>query len=167
MEENTLVLPFQNYPSLTQPIRRYGCRFMCLSAIAMIEVGKALTYPQVEDLYGKACLLPDVVVNPNTALCGAREDWIINEAFKMLGHPEKRGIQVGQIDREGQPKLWNGNKTDDYKYVIVHWKTHGPDGHFTLVDREETAYDPHSDQYDGGYTIDKVSISRELIYKIY
>lgn len=159
-------MPKQNYQELPFALRRYGCRFMCLAGIAMHDLGKTLTYPEITALYEDACLVPGVITNPDTALCGGKENWIIDEAFRRLGNETRRGIQIGQFDPEGVPRLWNGAPADNYDYRILHWETKGPDGHFTLADKEEEIYDPHDNDLST-YQISKIRIQRTLLYRVW
>jgi hypothetical protein len=160
-----LKLTKQNDPDLSYPIRRFGCRFMTLLAIPQLKLGVILFPGEIQEIYDEACLLPKVIRNPGTALCGPGEDWIINEGFRRLSSDFK-GIQIGEF-QDDVPRRWSGLEIASYDYVIAHWKTTGIDGHFTLFDSKGfEVYDPY-DPNIGDYELKKHSIQRKLIYKIY
>jgi hypothetical protein len=97
---------------------------------------------------------PGVITNEKMR-CGPHEEWLINWAFMALGE-NRRGRQVG----------WNPEHIDEVKweYMIAHWETKGPDGHFTLHDRNQVMiYDPH-DPKQAGYEIEYKQIVRRLLY---
>lgn len=146
---------FQTDPRLTAMHNRYGCRLMCLIAIPQYVTGRALTVEQILDITERGKDVEGAIVS-DTLITGRAEDWLINEAFKLLGSG-RRGIQVG----------WNAAHlfSRKWEYMIGHWRTRGDDGHFTLFDRRQVEiYDPHNPA-QAGYTIDKQDIQRRLMYR--
>lgn len=146
---------YQTDPRLTEPFNRYGCRVRCLLAIPEFVVGQALTVAQIKDVFERGKRVPEVIVN-DSFRAGSGEHWLINQAFYALG-VERRGRQVGWNDAHVASRNW--------QYMIGHWKTDGPDGHFTLFDRREVEiFDPWNPAQANGYEINKQKIIRRLVY---
>ena len=155
MEQIRECLLFQTDPRLPYPINRYGCRVMVLLAIPQVIVGECLSVEQVLDITEKGREFPGAIVNDRMKT-GAEENRLIDWAFEALGS-NRHGRQVG----------WNPEHIIDrtWQYMICHWETAGPDGHYTLFDRaQKEIYDPH-DPKQAGYEIDKRKIVRKLLYK--
>ena len=146
---------YQTDHRLTPMHNRYGCRLMCLLAIPQYVKGRALTVEQILDITERGQDVEGAIVS-DTLITGRAENWLIDEAFRLLGS-KRRGIQVG----------WNAEHmfTRKWQYMIGHWKTRGPDGHFTLFDRRQVEiYDPHN-ATQAGYAIDKQEVQRRLLYR--
>ena len=144
----------QTDPRLSAAVNRYGCRAMCLLAIPQYVAGRALSAEQVADILARGRHVDNVIISDKVRT-GAAEHWLINEAFRLLG-VDRRGRQVGWTDAHVDSVAW--------QYMISHWATGGPDGHFTLMDRgQNELYDPH-DPAQAGYEIDKRQIIRKLVY---
>lgn len=139
---------------LPRSVNRYGCRVMCLLAIPQFVVGRSLSVLAVESILLHALEDPDVVGNDWHA--GSKEHWFINEGFKRLGS-SRQGRQVGWTEEQVITAGW--------EYMLVHWKTDGMDGHYTLFDKRQVEiYDPHS-PFQAGYEVNKKSILRRLVYR--
>lgn len=144
----------QTDPRLDPMVNRYGCRVMCLLAIPQFVCGKCLSVDQVQDIIDQGKLVPNVIVNDKLR-AGSREDWLINQGFLDLNE-HRHGRQTGWLPSHVETRPW--------EYMIVHWKTTGPDGHFTLHDKlEQMIYDPF-DVEQAGYDIKLVEIQRKLVY---
>jgi len=62
-------------------VRKFGCNMRILQAIGEIELGKALTAKQIEDIYDKGCVLGKI--NKNN--CGVLDNnWVIKETMRTL-----------------------------------------------------------------------------------
>mgnify|MGYP001054767998 CR=1 FL=1 len=145
----------QTDPRLTSAINRYGCRLMCLLAIPQYVVGKCLSYIQILDIVYRGRTYPTVIENSHMRT-GRDEHWLINQGFEALGST-RQGRQVGWTPAQIDTVQW--------EYMIAHWETFGPDGHYTLHDRnQELIYDPH-DPIQAGYEIDMRRIQRRLLYR--
>ncbi len=153
-EAVTAQIVYQTDKRLSAAMNRYGCRVRCLQAIAEFVAGRALTPEQIMAMVEAGRGIPGVIVDDNMT-CGTFEHWLINESFKALSSA-RIGRQVG----------WNPEHltTKEWQYMIGHWRTNGQDGHFTLFDRAQIEiFDPH-DAAQAGYTVNKRSISRRLLY---
>jgi len=145
---------YQTDPRFSPTINRYGCRVFTLLAIPQFIAGRCLSVKQIKDIIEQGQIQRYVIVNAQM-LCGADEHWLINEGFRAL-----------KIRRAGRQVGWDPEhiKTRRWQYMIAHWETAGPDGHYTLFDRgQKEIYDPH-DSRQAGYTIDKRQIVRRLLY---
>ena len=139
---------------LPPSFNRYGCRVMCLLAIPQIVLGESISALGIQSILLHSLEDPDIVGDDWAA--GVKEHWFINEGFKRLGS-SRLGRQVGWTEEQVISTEW--------EYMIVHWKTDGPDGHFTLFDRrQEEIYDPH-DPFQAGYKVNKKSILKRLVYR--
>ena len=146
---------YQNDPALPEAFRRYGCRARVLMAIPEFVMGAALTVDQIVELITRGRGATEVIVNDKMR-CGQREHQLINWAFEALG-ADRAGRQVGWI--------FDHIDTRDWQYMVAHWRTDGPDGHFTLLDRREREiFDPWTPELSGGYEINKQWIARRLLY---
>ena len=153
MIRNTIVQ--QTDPRLTEAHNRYGCRLMCLLAIPQFVSARVLTVPQILDITERGRSTPRVIVNDKMR-CGPDEHLLINWAFAAL-RSLRRGRQVGWTPEHEQSVQW--------EYMFAHWRTRGPDGHFTLHDRTKTLlYDPHN-PLQAGYSVDMLEIARRLYYR--
>jgi hypothetical protein len=148
------VITKQTDPRFPRSFQRFGCRVQCLLAIPQFITGSVLSVHGIESILLHALEDPDVVGEHWTA--GNDEHWFINEAFRRLGS-KRKGRQVGWTDEHITKRDW--------EYMIVHWVTDGPDGHFTLFDKRQVEiYDPH-DPKQAGYEINKKEIDRKLVYR--
>jgi len=78
-----------------------------------------------------------------------------------------RGAQVGIFSPDGTFTSWSWASRYKPMYLILHWQTRGPDGHYTIADLDDTElYDPH-DPDQAGYEIDKIRIMRRLAYSFW
>lgn len=146
---------YQTDPRLTPEMNRYGCRVRVLMAIPEFIVGTALTADQINDIVDRGRRIEEVIVNDQMR-AGRSEHWLINESFRALGSP-RMGRQVGWTSEHVMSKQW--------EYMISHWETGGPDGHFTLFDRRQSEiFDPHNPMQADGYVINKKRIARRLVY---
>lgn len=154
----------QTHPNNPPVIQRYGCRFMSLLAIPQFWSNYILTQEQVVQVFNWASTGPKIVKATN-AECGEDEHLIMNRAFTVLGlnHTCR---QVGYVTPSGVAAGWNGKSNIDFDYMIVHWKTNGVDGHWTLCDiNGKEIYDPHNPE-EAGYRINKKVIDKKLLYKV-
>lgn len=144
----------QTDPRLPKSVQRYGCRVMCLLAIPQIVSRTALSIHAVESILLHAAEDPDIAgKNWRT---GSREHWLIEEVFRRLG-----------VKRKGRQVAWNDDMLESvpWEYMITHWRTRGPDGHFTLFDRGGIEiYDPH-EPAQAGRNIEKIDIIKRLGYR--
>jgi hypothetical protein len=136
---------------------RWACRFFSLIGIAQVQAGKALTPAQILEIdyvkAGPGIISPDMVT-------GSGEDELINEAFLLLGYPAWKGMQVGRMKGD-TPVFWNG--AVEWQYMICHWDTGGPDGHWTLFDAAgNEIYDPW-----GGAPLNKKVVDKRLLYRVW
>jgi hypothetical protein len=140
---------------LTEAHARYGCRLMCLLAIPQFVTGRALTAAQILDITERGKVTPRVIVNDKLR-CGSSEHLLINWAFAALKE-NRRGRQVGWAEDHEYSVQWD--------WMIAHWNTRGPDGHFTLHDdTKKCVYDPHN-PVQAGYHIEMLSLARKLFYR--
>jgi hypothetical protein len=96
-----------------------------------------------------------VIVNDKLK-CGPDEHLLMNWAFAAL-KCNRRGRQVGWLDIHEYSVTW--------EYMIAHYKTRGPDGHFRLYDRGKSLiYDPHN-PLQAGYDITLLGITKRLFYR--
>lgn len=146
---------YQTDPGLTPTMNRYGCRVRVLLAIPEFIVGTALSAEQINDIVDRGRRVEDVIVNDQMR-SGRAEHWLINESFRVLGS-QRIGRQVGWAPEHITSQTW--------EYMIAHWETDGPDGHFTLFDRRQSEiFDPHNPMQANGYVINKKRIVRRLVY---
>lgn len=145
----------QNDTRLNESIRKFGCRFRSLQAIAEFSVGKFLTVEQIETAYKE--LQKPKVMNANCE-CGEKEHEIINHAFKMLGSTWK-GKQVGAKDLANNDE-WAEQSGD---FVIFDYRT--PQGkHFTLANsKAKEIFDPWN--YKLG-KLEKTRHAKNLFYRV-
>ena len=144
----------QTDPRFPWGVRRYGCRVMCLLAIPQFIAGKCLTDGEINAIIDRG-RNTEHVIKTDTMLAGRDEHKLIDWGFETLG-VKRRGRQVG----------WKPVHLDtrEWEYMIVHWETAGPDGHYTLHDkRGEMIYDPH-DPMQAGYEIEFRRVARQLLY---
>lgn len=145
---------YQTDPALSPALNRFGCRVMTLLGIPQFVTGSCLSVADIADIVERGRGEPGVIVN-NEMKCGPNEHWLINEGFRALG-ASRAGRQVGWDESHISVRRW--------QYMICHWETDGPDGHFTLHDRlQHEIYDPHNPE-QAGYEVNKKRIARRLIY---
>lgn len=145
----------QTDPRLPRTFNRFGCRAACLMAIPQFVSGKPLGIGQYVDVIERGMGVAGVFTNELWAT-GSEEHWLIDETFRVLG-VKRRGRQVGWLEEHLNPTAW--------EYMIAHWMTAGPDGHFCLYDRGQMLiYDPHDPQ-QAGYEIKFQRITRRLLYR--
>ena len=146
---------YQTDPELTPAHNRYGCRLMCLLAIPQLVTGSDLSIAQILDITDRGLTTRGVIVNDKMR-CGSSEHLLINWGFAALKE-NRRGRQVGWLEEHEHTVPWD--------WMMAHWNTRGPDGHFTLHDTSKVCiYDPHEPD-QAGYVIDKLSIARRLYYR--
>ena len=159
-QTNKLLLPHLN---------KYGCRFMSLLAIPQVYTGDKLSPTDINGIFLECSDIKRTdpkwfAVKLENAECGSGEHEIINAGFRLLDS-DATGVQVGYIDSNGLFHPWFG-KDVDYDFVICHWITGGPDGHWTLWNKDmEEIYDPW-DAKDMGYEIKKVTVDKRYAYRV-
>lgn len=145
----------QTDPRLPETFQRFGCRAACLMAIPQFVAGRALGIGQFADIIERGMGVPGVFTS-ELYRTGSDEHWLIDETFRSLG-VARRGRQVGWTPDHMTSVQW--------EYMIAHWRTSGPDGHFTLHDRaQHLIYDPH-DPAQAGYALHMQTITRRLVYR--
>ncbi len=151
----------QNDRRLNRKINLYGCRFRSLQAVAEMFSGRRLSAEEVEAAYDEHVQNPEIM-NENCR-CGTQEHHIVNKAFTALGCLNTCR-QVGSM-QDGIPVGWDGNEVD-FDFMILHWATQTPDGHFTLANKEgEEIFDPWNESFDA--PLGKKYIQRKLLYKVF
>ena len=131
-------IPKQNGGEYEEPWASYGCRALCLAAIAQVHVGRTI-HPRTLQQALDELSVDDSVVDGETAATGRNEHEIIRRAFELVGST-KRGRQVGVRNADGSG--WQAEAEHDYQ--IVQFPTSGSVGtHFVLCDNESRVlYDP-------------------------
>lgn len=152
----------QNDERLPYAVRRWGCRFMSLLAIPQLYIGEPLLAHQVVLLFERGVDTPGVIVNDMCRM-GREEHLVMWWAAEMLGHPEAKARQVGEL-RERREVFWS--EPYPWQWIIGHWITGGPDGHWTLWDRRGAeVYDPWDPELDPrGDVVEKREVDRQLLY---
>lgn len=160
----------QTNPNFPQEVRRYGCRFMSMLAIPQLTAKCPLSIEQVMAIFrvGKS----DPLVIGENCRTGKHEHLLMQHAFALLGMPTFRARQVGRMKGE-DIVYWNAKV--DYQYIVAHWVTCGPDGHWTLFDHEGLeVYDPWDRSEAVGiagledlYDIRKRVVDKRLIYRVW
>lgn len=148
----------QNHPKLPQNVRKSGCRYRCLQAIAEWVTRRELSVQDITEAYHVFSKQP-TVMNAQCN-CGSDEHKIIWDAFARLGCDDK-AVQVGTM-QNGKPTGWQNEKVD-YDFMILDYKT--PTGkHFVLADCEgKTLWDPWDYSQE---PLSKLQLQRQLLYKV-
>ncbi|MGL4524536.1 MAG: hypothetical protein ACRCVN_03315 [Spirochaetia bacterium] len=147
----------QNHPENKKEIQLYGCNFRCLQAIAELSCDKFLTSFEINALHTKNSQNSKVI--GKNCWCGPNLHQITDAVFAHFGHPYTCR-QVGGVDAKGE--VWGRQEGD---FVVLHWNTNFPSGHFTLADKDgKEIWDPHSLEY--GKDLGKTSIRKKLFYSI-
>ena len=134
---------FQNDPQMWEKVRKYGCNFRSLLAIAEFYCDQELTADDIKDAYaamvGKA-MDADCTMNAQLSL-------VTRWAFNRLGHPYQ-ALQVGIVYPPAKFEFWKSARV----YTILKGLMHptGYDGrsyptfHFRLGDRMgKVIFDPY------------------------
>lgn len=163
MNKNML-LP-QNFPTLNENIRKWGCRFMCLISIPQLWLNKYFTDEDINDLYVKSVKLGSKVMKENCE-CGEEEHKIINLAFVKLGS-KNTCSQIGKYEN-GELSFYDGSLiTPEIDFIIDDYSTdYGKHFILSLPDRSisNNYYNPWSTLYDKKLTLNR--LSRKLLYKV-
>lgn len=148
----------QNHPSLPTAVRKYGCRYRSLQAVAEWVTRRSLSVQDIIDAYEKLSKNP-LVMDAN-CLCGTDEHLIIWDAFRRLGTADK-GVQVGSM-QGGKPTGWQGEYVE-HDFVINDYKTtYGK--HFVLADRAgKDIFDPWDYALE---SLPKKGLQRQLLYRV-
>lgn len=160
----------QTDPEFPYEIRRYGCRLMSMLAIPQLYLQRPLSHSQVMAIYLMGKTDP-TVIGP-CCKTGKNEHHLMNHALRLLGRPELRCRQVGRMKGE-DIVYWNARVP--YHYIVCHWATLGPDGHWTLADHEGfEVYDPWDAAQATGisgledrYVIRKQVVDKRLLYRVW
>ena len=160
----------QTNPDFPQEIRRYGCRLMSMLAIPQLYAKRPLSREQIMAIFrvGKS----DPTVIGENCCTGKKEHLLMQHAFALLGMQHYRARQVGRFKGENVI-FWNAKQP--YQYIVGHWVTCGPDGHWTLFDHEGfELYDPWDRSEAAGiggledyYEIRKRVVDKRLIYRVW
>ena len=161
----------QTNPNFPQEIRRYGCRFMSMLAIPQLYAKRTLSREQIMAIFrvGKS----DPTVIGDYCRTGKNEHLLMKHAFTLLGMPSFNTRQVGRFKGE-RVVFWNTKQP--YQYIVSHWVTCGPDGHWTLFDHEGIGelYDPWDRLEAVGiagledyYEIRKRVVDKRLLYRVW
>jgi len=125
-----------------------------------------LVEDEVLDIYQAARLDRLVMKDDAVDFCkmGPHEHKVISHSFRLLGHPEWRGAQVGELV-DGRALWWAWVTVWEYHYVLAGWETAGGRGHWTVFDPQgRELYDPW-DAKLAGYAIEKRRIRQRLLYR--
>lgn len=165
-----MILLHQTNPAFPQEIRRYGCRFMSLLAIPQLAAKRTMNIEQVMAVFhvGKT----DPLVLGENCRTGKNEHLLMRHAFTLLGLSTFYARQVGRMKGEN-PVYWNARVP--FQYMVGHWVTCGPDGHWTLFDHEGfELYDPWNREEAIGvagledlYEIRKRVVDKRLLYRVW
>ncbi len=137
-------------PEFPYEVNRYGCRVFVLIAIPQFVEGRCLDSEQILNLIARGKAVDEVITN-ELMKCGRQEHLLINWAFEVLGS-NRHGQQVGWAPEHVA--------RDNWQYMVQHWETAGPDGHFILADRaQKEIYNPSRDP-----AIEMKRIVRRLCY---
>jgi hypothetical protein len=164
------VILTQTNPALDGITRRFGCRVTVLLGIPQHYLGQPLSPERAMEIIEAGRRIPGVIGANSKA--GTEEHWLINAAFSALGRPDLRGRQVGRMKGD-RPVFWN--TPGPYQYIIAHWVTLGPDGHFTLFGAAGTEiFDPWSPEeamqvpgLPDNYVIQKRLVDKRLLYRVW
>lgn len=146
----------QDESGLNENIRKYGCRYRCLQAIAEITEGRTLSKYDIETVYDKFVKKGDKDIMNETCYCGKKDHIITENAFYRLRLDEKKKVkQVGGRDSSGESWGVAGD------FIIKHFKTpYG--GHFILFDKDDNEiFDPSEAK------IERLSWIKDIYYKVY
>lgn len=160
----------QTNPDMDPVTRRFGCRVTSLLAIPQHYLGLILAPEQGMEIIEEGRKNPDVI--GANCRAGTDEHLLINHAFRVLGRPDLRGRQVGRFKGENV-MFWNARSP--YQYIIGHWVTFGPDGHWTLFDHNGIEiFDPWNpkeavgiDGLENHYVIRKRLVDKRLLYRVW
>lgn len=136
---------YQNDARLNEKIRRFGCNFRSLLAIAEVYTGKELLAKDIADAYndlvGKA-MDGDCTM---TSQLGLVPRW----AFKRLGHAQYRVEQIGIVYPPHRFEFWKSARVYSIRKDVMH--PIGYQGrssvtfHFRLADRMgKVIFDPYN-----------------------
>ncbi len=134
---------FQNDPRLPESIRRWGCNFRCLLAIAEDYCAEELTVEDIQDAYVE---LVGVAMDPNCTM-NAQLSLVTRWAFKRLGH-SYQAVQVGLVYPPSRFEFWKFARVYSILKGVIH--PIGYQGrttvtfHFRLGDRMgKVIFDPY------------------------